>query len=63
MNGGTQERIKDAIAVMSEYCDVLGVHLPTHLQAAETDYCRDDAQSVQYATVPIISLESATLHL
>ena len=63
MNGGTQEHIKDAIAVMSQYCDVLGVRtFPTLTNKAE-DYGEVVFNKIlQYATVPVISLESATLH-
>ena len=63
MNGGSQEHIKDAIAVMSQYCDVLGVRtFPTLTNRAE-DYNEVVFNKiVQYATVPVVSLESATLH-
>ena len=63
MNGGSQEHIKDAIAVMSQYCDVLGVRtFPTLTNRAE-DY--DEVvfnKILRYATVPVVSLESATRH-
>ena len=63
MNGGTQEHIKDAIAVMSQYCDVLGVRTFPTLTNREEDYNEVVFNKiVQYATVPVISLESATLH-
>ena len=38
MNGGTQEHIKDAIAVMSQYCDVLGVRTFPTLKDKAEDY-------------------------
>ena len=38
MNGGSQEHIKDAIAVMSQYCDVLGVRTFPTLTNREEDY-------------------------
>jgi len=63
MNGGTQEHIKDAIAVMSQYCDVLGVRTFPTLTNREEDY--DEVifnKILRYATVPVVSLESATLH-
>ncbi len=63
MNGGTQEHIKDAIAVMSQYCDVLGVRtFPTLADKAGDYEERTFKKILQYATVPVISLESATLH-
>ncbi|MDQ2769474.1 MAG: N-acetylornithine carbamoyltransferase [Bacteroidota bacterium] len=63
MNGGTQEHIKDAIAVMSQYCDVLGVRTFPTLTDRDEDYQEVVFNKIlQYATVPVISLESATLH-
>ena len=63
MNGTTQEHIKDAIAVMSEYCDVLGVRTFPGLKDRADDYSEPVLTKIlQYATVPVISLESATLH-
>ncbi len=63
MNGGTQEHIKDAIAVMSQYCDVLGVRTFPTLTNRDEDYEEVVFNKImQYATVPVISLESATLH-
>ena len=63
MNGGTQEHIKEAIAVMSQYCDVLGVRTFPTLKDREADYSEEVFNKIlQYATVPVISLESATLH-
>ena len=63
MNGGTQEHIKDAIAVMSQYCDVLGVRTFPSLTNRDEDYQEVVFNKIlQYATVPVISLESATLH-
>jgi N-succinyl-L-ornithine transcarbamylase len=63
MNSGTQEHIKDAIAVMSEYCDVLGVRTFPTLKDRAEDYGEVLFNKiVRYATVPVISLESATLH-
>ncbi|UYZ58145.1 N-acetylornithine carbamoyltransferase [Hymenobacter latericus] len=63
MNGGTQEHIKEAIAVMSQYCDVLGVRTFPGLKDRDEDYNEVVFNKIlQYATVPVISLESATLH-
>ncbi|MGY2131688.1 N-acetylornithine carbamoyltransferase [Hymenobacter sp. HD11105] len=63
MNGGTQEHIKEAIAVMSQYCDVLGVRTFPTLKDREADYSEEVFNKIlKYATVPVISLESATLH-
>ena len=63
MNGGTQEHIKDAMTVMSEYCDVLGVRTFATLKNKAEDYGEVVFNKIlQHATVPIISLESAMLH-
>jgi N-succinyl-L-ornithine transcarbamylase len=63
MNGSTQEHIKDAIAVMCQYCDVLGVRTFPGLKDRDEDYNEVVFNKIlQYATVPVISLESATLH-
>ncbi|MCC3160018.1 N-acetylornithine carbamoyltransferase [Hymenobacter sp. 15J16-1T3B] len=63
MNGSTQEHIKEAIAVMSQYCDVLGVRTFPGLKDRDEDYNEVVFNKIlQYATVPVISLESATLH-
>lgn len=63
MNDGTQEHIKEAIAVMSQYCDVLGVRTFPTLTDREADYSEEIFNKIlKYATVPVISLESATLH-
>jgi len=63
MNQGSQEHIKEAAAVISQYCDIVGVRTFPTL----TDRDRDYADTVlnkfnQYLTVPLVSLESAILH-
>lgn len=63
MNGNTVEHIKDAAAVMGQYCDVIGLRCFPSL----TNKAEDDAETllnkfIQYAGVPVISLESATRH-
>lgn len=63
MDGNTQEHIVESIRVMSRYCDVLGVRtFPSlHDQAAD-DNETILQQIIQAASVPVVSLESATLH-
>lgn len=63
MNGSTVEHIKDAAKVLSQYCDIIGLRCFAGL----TNKNEDTAEKVyslfeKYATVPVISLESATLH-
>ena len=63
MNGTTVEHIKDAAAVMGLYCDVIGVRSFPGLADREKDYSEFVfGQFVKYAGVPVVSLESATLH-
>lgn len=63
MNGDKQEHIKDAVAVISQYCDVLGVRTFANLSDRDKDYKEEVLHKfVQYSSVPIISLESATKH-
>lgn len=63
MNGNTAEHIKEAAAVVSQYCDVIAVRAFPTL----TDKEKDESEHVlnsfkQFASVPIISMESATGH-
>lgn len=63
MNGNTQEHIKDAVQVISTYCDVIGVRSFPELKDKAVDYQEEVLKKfIEYSTVPIISLESATLH-
>jgi N-succinyl-L-ornithine transcarbamylase len=63
MNGTTVEHIREAAAVMGEYCDLLAVRsFPTL-----TDKRKDESEEVllqwmNYSNKPLISLESATRH-
>ncbi|RYF86037.1 MAG: acetylornithine carbamoyltransferase [Chitinophagaceae bacterium] len=63
MNGNTVEHIKDAAPVLGSYFDVLCIRTFPSLQNREDDYSElVVSQFLQHAGVPIISLESATLH-
>lgn len=63
MNGTTVEHIKDAAPVLGQYFDILCVRTFPSLQNREDDYAETViSQFVKYAGVPIVSLESATLH-
>lgn len=63
MNGTTVEHIKDAAAVMGQYCDVIGIRCFPALKSKEEDYSENVLKKFKtYCNVPIISLESATLH-
>ena len=63
MNGRTVEHIKDAAAVMGEYCDIIGIRSFPKFVTKEEDYKEDFLEKFkEYSKVPILSLESATLH-
>jgi N-succinyl-L-ornithine transcarbamylase len=63
MNHNTVEHIREAAAVMGEYCDIIGVRSFPKLADKEEDYSEDFFNKfVKHAGVPIVSLESATLH-
>ncbi len=63
MDGNTAEHIKEAAAVVSQYCDVIAVRAFPTL----TDKEKDESEQVmnafkQHASVPIVNMESATGH-
>ncbi len=63
MNGTTVEHIKDAASVMGQYCDIIGIRCFPSLKSKEEDYSENVLQKFKtYCKVPVISLESATLH-
>jgi N-succinyl-L-ornithine transcarbamylase len=63
MNGNTVEHIKDAAPVLGNYFDILCIRTFPGLQNREDDYGEKIInQFIKYAGVPIVSLESATLH-
>ena len=63
MSGNTVEHVKDAAPVLGQYFDILCIRTFPSLKNREDDYSELVMNSfVQFAGVPIISLESATLH-
>lgn len=63
MNGTTVEHIKDAAPVLGAYFDILCVRTFPSLKNREDDYSEHIIQQfMQYSGIPIVSLESATLH-
>lgn len=63
MDGDSQEHITEAIQVMSAYCDVLGVRTFPKLVDRDEDYNEIMFNKVKsLSSVPVVSLESATLH-
>jgi N-succinyl-L-ornithine transcarbamylase len=63
MSGTTVEHVKDAAPILGNYFDILGLRTFPSLKNKEDDYSELYInQFVKYAGVPIVSLESATLH-
>ncbi|MDY7396474.1 N-acetylornithine carbamoyltransferase [Aureibaculum sp. 2210JD6-5] len=63
MNQNTSEHIKEAAKVVSQYADIIAIRAFAGLKNKEEDYSEKVINAfVNYATVPIISLESATGH-
>lgn len=63
MNGDTAEHVKEAAAVVSQYASVIGIRSFPTLMNREKDYKEEVISAfVKYATVPVLSLESATRH-
>lgn len=63
MNGTTVEHIKDAAPILGNYFDILCIRTFPGLVNKEEDYSEKIInQFIQYAGVPVVSLESATLH-
>jgi len=63
MNGTSVEHIREAAGVMGQYCDILGFRSFPKLLNREEDY--DEGlfnKFVKFSGVPVVSLESATLH-
>ncbi len=63
MSGTSVEHIKDAAPVLGKYFDVLGIRTFPSLNNRKDDYSElYIKQFIKYADIPVISLESATLH-
>lgn len=63
MSGNTVEHVKDAAPIMGKYFDVLGIRTFPSLQNKVDDYSELYInQFIKYAGIPVLSLESATLH-
>jgi len=63
MNGDKAEHVKEAAAVVGQYCDIIGLRSFPTLKEKELDYTDHVInQFARYAGVPIVNLESATVH-
>src|ERR1043165_8467928 len=63
MSGSTVEHVKDAAPIMGKYFDILAIRTFPSLKNREDDYSELFInQFIKYAGIPVVSLESATLH-
>jgi N-succinyl-L-ornithine transcarbamylase len=63
MNGTTVEHIKDAASVVGLYCDIIAIRCFPTLINKKDDYGEKLLlQFMKYSSVPVVSMESATLH-
>lgn len=63
MNLDRAEHVKEAAQVISQYADLIGIRTFPSLTNREQDYSEFVLrQFVKYASVPVVNLESATVH-
>lgn len=63
MDGGKAEHIREAAAVIGQYCDIIGVRAFAGLKNRAEDYSEQVIEKFkEFAGVPIVNLESATRH-
>ena len=63
MSGNTVEHVKDAAPILGKYFDILAIRTFPSLKNREDDYSElFIKQFIKYSGIPVVSLESATLH-
>ena len=63
MSGLRSEHVKEAAAVVSQYCDMVAIRAFASLSDKEKDEAETVLRSfAKYASIPIINMESATAH-
>src|SRR5690606_23555329 len=63
MSGSSVEHVKDAAPIFGKYFDILAIRTFPGLKNREDDYSElYIKQFIKYAGIPVVSLESATLH-
>ena len=63
MSGNKSEHVKDAAPIFGKYFDVLAIRTFPQLKNKEDDYSELYInQFIKYSGIPVVSLESATLH-
>src|SRR5687768_3614569 len=63
MSGNTVEHVKDAAPILGKYFDILCIRTFPSLKNKEDDYSELYIQQfIKYSGIPVVSLESSTLH-
>lgn len=63
MDGNKPEHLREAVPVIGSYCDIIGVRSFARFESREDDYGEKILnQFIDYAGVPIVSMEAATRH-
>ena len=63
MSGTTVEHVKDAAPILGQYFDILCIRAFPALKNKEEDYSEQVMKAfIKFSGIPIVSLESATLH-
>ena len=63
MNGNKAEHIREAAAVLGQYCDIIGLRSFPKLHNREEDYSENILKKmISFSGTPIVSLETATRH-
>ena len=63
MDGDKSEHLLEAIPVMAQYCDVIGVRTFARFESRDADYYEEILnQFIRYSGKPVFSMESATVH-
>jgi N-succinyl-L-ornithine transcarbamylase len=63
MSGNTVEHVKDAAPILGKYFDILAIRTFPSLKNREEDYSELYVnQFIKYSGIPVVSLETATLH-
>ncbi|MBP3764613.1 MAG: acetylornithine carbamoyltransferase [Bacteroidaceae bacterium] len=63
MDGDKSEHLLEAVPVMAQYCDLIGVRTFARFESREADYTEEILnQFIKYSGRPVFSMESATVH-
>lgn len=63
MDGDKPEHLREAIPVIGEYCDIIGVRSFARFESREDDYQEKILnQFIEFSGVPVVSMEAATRH-